>query len=728
MLPFGRTQQKPRMTVTPPVPGARAPHRRSTRRMLATVLAVMLLSGAAAPAYAATPTPEPSASADGLSGVRQLDAVPDSNGILRPGQPLNIELRLANGLTTTAPAATATVSLGTQSLGDRAALDAWLAGGEVDPGAQDIGAPALPAATAGGEVTAAVSIAPDDPLIAGRGPGVYTLRAVADVGGETLVARSVVVVPSDPVTPVGVVVPITAGPLQTGLLTREQLEDLTAPDGALTAQLAAVEGTPAILAVDPAIPAAIRVLGTSAPASAVSWLARLTAASNTRFALQFGDADVATQMQAGLPAPLEPISLLAYMSPGNFATDPDSTPSAAPSPTATSAPTGPVYPGLTDLTDIGSDARPAVFWPTAGAAGPDVISALGTLGQPDAASRTLVPSTSTTAGAEGRTVPAAGTAAGAGLLVYDAPVSSRLSLAAASDDDTVRDDALVAATAELAFATGDAAGRPLLIALDRDADRDRAGLRASLSAALALAAGSPALSALADAPAEPVQVVDAAADTERTGEVTLLMGGEQQVADFATILDDPQLLTGPQRAEILQLLAVGWSAEPDAARDAFAAHRDATAETLTSVGIVSTNVVLVSYGSEGFRPYVRNDLPYPITLSLVATSDTASLAVNNPPKVRAEADTNTLVSLPIEARIANATAVVSMQLYSPTGVPIGRVESATVEVHAEWETIALVALGTIMVLFLAGGIVRTVLRRRQAKADAETAAPDGADA
>ena len=147
---------------------------------------------------------------------------------------------------------------------------------------------------------------------------------------------------------IGVIVPITADATAGGLLTATELTELTAPTGSLTNQLDAVDGTAAILAIDPAILAAIRVLGSSAPASAVEWLVRLESLANSRFALQFGDADVAAQMQAGLSRPLPPLSLQAYIDPANFATPaPDTTPT--PSPTATAAPSEPTTPSLAEL-------------------------------------------------------------------------------------------------------------------------------------------------------------------------------------------------------------------------------------------------------------------------------------------------------------------------------------------------------------------------------------------
>lgn len=708
------------MTVTSPASGARAPHRRSTRRLLATSLAALLALGTAAPAHGATPTPEPTAAEDAASEMPALSVVAASDGMLRPGEPLTLTATLTDGSGAPVSAIPVTLSLGAQPIGDRAALGAWLAEGDADPGAQQIATPALSATVDGEEATASVTVAPDDPVLAGRAPGVYTVHAAATVGGETLSARSVVTLPAEPTAPIGVVVPVTAAPRGEGLLTADELASLTAPDGDLTMRLAAVEGTTAILAVDPAIPAAIRVLGTAAPATATAWLTRLETLPNSRFALQFGDADVAAQLQAGLPAPLAPTSLLAYMRANDFAADetPAPSPTPTPSPEATTGPAGPAYPDLATLTDIGGVPRAATYWPAPGSAGPGVVTALGSLAASDtAASVTLIPSTSTATGAEGATVPAAASADGAHLLVYDDSASARLTAAADATTETARDAALAAATAELSFAGGEAGGRPLLVALDRGAARTSSGLRSAIEVAVSSSAGVPTLDALADVDPEAVQLVEAAAPTDRAAAVTELTQKETEIAEFATILDDPELLTGPQRAEILQLLGVGWKDDPEGAQNALVDHRAATAATLDAVGIVSTNVVLVSYGSEGFRPYVRNELDYPVTLTLVAASDTASLELRTErTPIRAEARSNTLVGMPIEARIANATAVVSMQLYSPTNVPIGKSERATVEVHAEWETIAIVVLSGLMALFLAGGIFRTIRRRRRLRA------------
>lgn len=688
---------------------ASTPRHRLTRRLFATgAVALALLSGAS-PALAAT-TPSPSPTGPVLSGEVDLLLSPIGNGILRPGQQLAVSATIDNGTAATVAGTEVTLEIGTDPLTDRGALGAWLAADS--PAALPVvGSAPIEATASGDDASSAIVVAADNPALAARGPGVYPLRSTAVVGGATLVSTSVVIVPDDAVTAsVGVVVPITAPPGTAGLLGAGDLTTLTSAEGDLTAQLDAVDGTAAILAIDPAVPAAIRALGTSAPPTAVEWLTRLEALPNTRFALQFGDADLAPQVQAGLPAPLQPTSLVSYVAVQNLTAP--ATPTATPTPGAED-PSAPVVPDLAQLTAVGPGAHSGVLWPATGSAGTGVIAALGATTVGGAPSLTLVPSATTSAGDGNRTVRARATAAGAQLLVYDAEISAALDRAAGEGDPSRRGAPLTEATAYLSFATRESGGQPLLVTVDRGADRDRVGLRTALTAATLAPGVTPVgLDELVSADTTEVSVADLAPDDARAGEVTRLLSGESAIADFATILDDPALLTGRQRAEILQLLAVAWRDDPERAAEALATHREQTAATLDAVGILPSSVLnLISYDAS-FGPWIRNDLPYPVNLTLVARPDNTRLIVTERTPVLASAASNTRVTIPVQARVGNGAVTVTMQLYSPTGVPVGAVESAEVEVRAEWETIGLVILVGLMVLFLGLGIIRTVLRRR----------------
>lgn len=702
------------MTVTSPPSGPPVPRRSLTRRLLATLAAGALALGVALPASAAvaatTPTPSPTAS------PAVLAAAPAANGVLRAGEPLSVVVSLTAGSTAQSSTPVA-LSIGASPLGDDASLERWLSGDPTGVTVQQIATGTVDAAASGAQAGATLTVPPTDPALSGRGAGVYPLLVTAS--GADLSTPSVVVVPADggSQTPVAVVVPITAAPMTRGLLTANELAELTAVDGALSAQLDSVDGTAATLAVDPAIPAAIRVLGSAAPPTAVAWLQRLLALPNDRFALQFGDADIAAQLRAGLSAPLTPTSLQNYMSATDF-TQPAPAVSAVstPDPSASATPGQPTYPSLTTLLDIGTAAA-NVFWPVTGSAGAETVAALGALGTGDGPTHVLVASTSVSGG--GRQAAAA--SGGVSTPVYDAEVSRALATAAGQNDATVRGASLAAAQGYLAIARSAAGDQPLLAVLDRGTDRSRVSLRATLG----LLAGAPGftsttLRTIASLPASEVSLDAPSVDDARVADVNDLLGDEQTIDSFATILDQPELLTGRERAEVLQVMSASWTG--DAARQAVADHRAATRTTLDSVGILSSDFRLVS-SSAPLRPWVRNDLPWPVTVVLAVRTNDARLRVQERTTVDAQASANTRMEVPVEARIANGEVSVDFQLYSPTGVPIGSPQSVDVEVRAEWENIGLVVIIALVVAFLSLGVVRTVARRRRVRAE-EAAAPD----
>jgi len=712
------------MTVTSLPPGSPVPRRPLTRRLLATLAVAALAFGVVVPAAAAsaaTPTPSPTASPSPAS----LALAPGANGILRPNEPLTAVATVQNPGTSATAAGTVTFSFSTTPLRDRTALERWLSGDTSGVALQPVGTAALDAVSPGAQASATLTVAPTDPALAGRGPGVYPLLAQAGIG-STLGATSVVVVPNDaaPAAPVALVVPITAKPLSEGLLTASELAAQTAVDGPLTAELDAVDGTNATLAVDPAIPAAIRVLGTSAPPTAVAWLQRLLALPNDRFALQFGDADLAAQVYAGVTAPLAPTSLLSYMKASDF-TSPAPAVSAVSTPAPTSSPTpgSPALPDLSTLLDIGA-ATGHTYWPATGSAGSAVVSALGAQGTADSPARVLVPTSVVSSGPDS-TVAAAATSSGVETAVYDTRVSAALTAAAGQSDATLRGASLADALAYLTFARAEAGGRPVLAVIDRGVDRSRASLRAAVTTALG-SPGSTAVSldgALAQ-PRTAVTLSDVAADATRVADVSALLSDEQSIARFATILSTPELLTGRERAEMLQVLSVSWTG--DAARQTMTAHRAATQQTLGAVGILSSDFRLVS-SSAPLRPWVRNDLPWPITVDMRARPNDVRLRVQADTRIQAQASANTRVEVPVEARIANGEVTVGLQLYSPTGERIGAPQRVDVEVRAEWENIGLVIVIVLVVVFIGVGVGRQIGRRRAARRARDTpdAMPSG---
>ncbi|WP_203580813.1 DUF6049 family protein [Microbacterium hibisci] len=723
--------------MTPPR-ALRRPPRRAPRLVTAALAAVFVVGGVLlpVPATAAAPEPEPTPTSSEISevpaGTSVFTLAPTANGVVRPGEALRVSISLQNATAAEIAPTTVTLALGRTPIADREALGEWLAGAVSSAGLEPVAEGGFDAVQPGSHQVRGITVEAADPALAGLAPGVYPLAAsYAGAEGTVTSTSAMIVPPADAVdVGLGVIVPITAGALGEGLLTADELTALTASDGDLTHQLDAVRGTAAILAIDPAVPAAIRVLGTSAPESAVEWLERLESLENSRFALQFGDADVTAQLQSGLPRPLAPTSFTAYMDPANFAApSPGPTPSPTPSSTPTPTPTptaGSTLPGNEELLDVGPATRAGVYWPADGTADAEIATRLSEIAADGTTPVTLVPSSTTDAGAAGRTVSAHGRVGSAEVLVYDSDISSALDEASQEEQVWLRGAALTSATAYLSFATAETDG-PLLATVGRGEGRSRVQLGAALAAAFEAPDVAPrTLPTVAASDARAVDLEDVEASQERAAAASALVADEAELARFATILDTPSLLTGPERAEILQLLGVAWVGD-GAWPAALADHRDSTVETLDSVALLPTSPSDLYGSTAALRFWVRNDLPYPVNLVLYTTRDNPRLDVQPQTPLVATPESNTRVEVPVQARVGRGDVNLTLQLRSPAFVAIGDSETVEVSVYADWEAVGIAALAVLVGVLLAFGIARTVLRmRRRRKTDA--AADAAADA
>lgn len=706
--------------------------RRGLRALVVAVASALVFTMAPMGASAATPAPTPSATS-AVSGTTVFTLSPVGSGTVRAGEPLAVSLSLQNGTATPTAPVVVTLSLGPAALPSRAALSTWLAGDTAGVALSEVGSVVLESAAAQDEQVSGIVVDPDNPALVGRAPGVYPLIASYEAESGLVQSTSAMIVPDDAAPTVGLsmIVPITVGATTTGLLTAAELSTLTTPTGSLTSQLDAVEATPAIIAVDPAIAASISVLGSAAPKSAIEWLARLKALPQSRFALQFGDADVAPQVGAGLSQPQQPTSFQYAMKAANFVPTSITTPtpsptdalggengvSATPTPRATAVdPAAPVYPTTAELLDIG-DAHAGVYWPSV--ATPGVVSTLGDLTlDGEQRSVTVVASTSTKPGASGQTVPAHAAAGSADLLVYDTDISAALREASLIDETALRGAPLTAAAAYLSFAARETAGAPVLVTLDRAVDRSRVGMRTAITAAYQAAGVAPlGLDALLAATPATLEIADADAATtdlatERDAAASALFDDEAQIARFATILDDPTLLTGPERNQILQVLSVAWVPDPEGWRTALTAHRTASATTLDSVGILPPTPINLFTAGAPLPVWVRNDLPYPVNVVLYSTPNDLRLDVENGIVMVADPSSNTRVQVPVQARVGSGEVQVSLQLVSRTLEPIGDPQVADVSVRADWEGVGVVVLSTLIGGFVLLGIIRTVLKLR----------------
>ncbi|MGF3056508.1 DUF6049 family protein [Microbacterium sp. YY-01] len=694
---------------------------RASAVALSLLLGVGAAAGGALPAMADEPTPSPTATVEPEPAIT---LIPEAQGRYRSGSPFSATVAITNPGTVALSASRVTLEISHTALNDREEVLTWLHG-DASPGNFTLlgttATPAIDPDTQG----YATTVVPSPDLDALK-PGVYPIQATLmvtadDDSASTLtMARSVVIVQAGDLSPVTTLVPITATP-DDYILSVNELTDLTSADGALTQQLNAVDGTRAVLAIDPAIVAAIRLHGDNAPASSQEWLARLEALPNERFALQFADADTAAQAAAGLDKPLSIQSLDAFRGTLPTETDALATPDSDDSDSVNDEP------ALDDLLAV-PQARGAVVWPR-GALSANTVQKMNTFmaeadepategALPPAAGATT-PVTIVPSSALATQVPPPGPRArvqNSALLVTDSEVSAAVSMAAQEPDAVQRGAHLTEATALLSFSNPQ---QTTLVGLDRNESRTEDALRTAIVALGGGAAQS--LQQLVDAQPVSVSVRDND-DTERAEAVNSLLADEQKLRLFSSILDNPAQLNDRERIAILRLLTVGPRIVTTPFSEALAQHRQHTTDILDAVGIQPSNPILISAAVD-VPVWVRNDLPYPITVILTAQPQDPRLDVQRTTKIHAEGNTTERAKVPVEARIASGEVDLVMTLASTTGVAIGSTQIAHLTVRAEWETIGLVVLAGAATLLIAAGIWRTIRRRRTQNTD-----PDGSSA
>lgn len=662
---------------------------------IAAVCAAIVACGSAVPAAAAEPQRVPTT----VAAVEEQDAQAPPLALalgdhgVATGSSFTAEIEIANTTDAVFRASDVRVSIG-DPLADDDAVEAWLSGsgGTARTELASIGVEEI---APGG--TAAVS----EPLsVEGMSPGVYPVSAVYAGATASVTARDIVIVTGGAESPVSLVVPITGPVAVAGLYSTSTLGTLTGDDGLLTAQLDAVDGTDAILAIDPAIPASIRALGSAAPATARAWLERLMALDNDRFALQFADADVSPQIAAGLDAPLEPTHL-------GFALDP-ATIDAADEPIT-----------LSSLMRIGEGRSPQLFWPSPGSASDETVSAL--VG--DSAASVLVPASTT---ANGSAV------LGDDALAYDDALSHALLDAARLSDAAERERALTVATAEIWLAASQS-DQPLLLALDRmgsddlttddagteivdgELDLSAEGLRDAVAAALTSPALSPVgLDEVLSAGSGHVGVTATNEDTAREQAVLDYLTAEPGLEHIATALTTPDHFLGQVRAELQRLLSVSWASNPDGWLTRAENFVELNADRAVAIDIQQIQQPVQLLSAEAPMPvWIRNDLPYEAKVTVIAVPDDPRLSIDRRTEIVANPDSITRATIPIEARVGSGDVTVHYTLQSATGERIGPTRDVDVTVRADWERIAVIALAVIVAALIGFGLYRQIRRRRR---------------
>ncbi|GHD81666.1 hypothetical protein CLV85_0244 [Salinibacterium amurskyense] len=523
--------------------------------------------------------------------------------------------------------------------------------------------------------------------------GASAAPAVSDVAAVTTASAE---------TNVAVMAPMTVPAGNGGILDAETLAEYTEPLGLLTRQLDAVAGKPVAIAIDPMILASIRVLGTSAPESARSWLERLSLISNDVVPLPYAHADVTLATQSGLESTPDPISFDFALDEANFAE--------AEADAAVTTITG--YPTTEQLLDwdyaIDGFLRPRT----------DTVIASDLTAFTESGFSTIVLSSTNVSRKTG--AGAVTTIDGVTALISDATASAAMDNALGSTldrDVTAADTALSEAVLD-AGAAQTAGTASVLIAIDHSLEVSSARLDAALATLTAspsitmislteLASGTPTAATIADMPQS----------ESRIGDVTRLFNAARAERSFFSVAEDPDSLAAERRLALLDVLGTMPTEDPSDWLTQVNRFLVDSRDLRNAVTVVeASNFLLVA--DNGYLPVsVSNDLNQAVTVYITVDPRTGLLAVGDElVELRIEANSQAKGEIPVQS-LSNGVVDVEISLTSSNGTTIGSTTVSEINVQAGWETPIVLSFAAIVVVIFAVGLVRSIVRRRKPEDD-----------
>jgi hypothetical protein len=709
-------------------------------------------------ASAATATPTPAPTADGATtDPVTVTVAPVSLAPLRSGQDLAVTVRITNDSSDTITPGTIELYLAERALTTRSGLSAWLHPTKTGKPGDLMLRSALPAAIPpAGTATVAISVpSAKIGLTSGNAWGARGISATITEDGSVLAQGrgTFVWYSNEVVTPVGlaVVMPITVPEQTTGLIPAKSLETYTAPGGRLSRQLDGVINRDVTLAIDPRIIASIRILGNTAPASAVAWLSRLGQAKNDIFPLGYADADLTLQTQAAAGTLLVPISFDQSISASNFTSPTTPTQTPTPTPTATGSapagltntatgtatPTSPptsapvITPGTVPTSEqllAWNYTATDVGWPMTGtvaAADLDVFTAGGL--------SSLILGGANTAQSDLTETPNANVVLAGGhgnALVTDEPISAALRAAATATTDTDWQVAMAELSSQIAVVSAErpATVRTLLATFDRGTTPGGVRLSETLAALAGLGWRAPATLAAARAasPATDVSFQSQAVSDIRLGPARSLLQREHDISAFSTALSKPIAITATQRLTSLALFSSSWAQDTDAWREAVNSSLVDSSVLLSSIS-VSTKGPINVVGSQVDIPItLDNALGQSVTVKVQVVPSNGRLIVGGDViEATIEASSARTVKVPVTAAVGNGAVTLRITLFAPDGSVVGQPSQIPINVRADWEGLGSLIFAALLVLFFGFGIWRNVQRRRRERTAIEPT-PDAA--
>jgi hypothetical protein len=665
-------------------------------------LVVLLLAAPGMPAVAATP-----------AGTVTVSALPADSGDVVAGTALRLLVSVTNGTIAATQPSAVSVSVGGTPVTARSTLDDWFSGEKkTNLAARTVGTADFPSVPGGLSTSIEVTIrAASLPFVA---PGVYPISVSVGTGTNTLgESRSAIAwnVTASQAVPVAVAVPLTVPAGESTFLTATELSVYTGPGGILTRELNDIQNSTAAVGIDPRILASIKVLGNSAPQTAIDWLQALQALSNETFPLAWADADLTAPLHAGESSVLETKSFDYAIDPAQFPLNQPGS-SATPTSTPTSGPTPPAVPTSATLV-AWNYTMPVLSWPAENSL---VTSDLGKLNQAGITS-VIVPSTNVT---QADTRGLSGASAKAGnteLAVSDSVLSGYLRAAIQSPTRASSSEALTELTTSLALVSlaSGTTPHPILLTLGRNwdtADTNFARSMGQLSAhPWSITTGVAGI--LTSSTTSPT----IAAKTESASRIALvrsMLAAEQDIVSFAPIAKAPDVLTSSTRLKVLSLLSNEWSgATWRTAGKAFLAQ---AAKVVDSVQVAPSNEILAIADQTSLPVSISNGLDQDVTVTLQVSSLSTRVTLDEKSTtqvVSVGASAQRRILVPMSA-LSNGKAKILVTLQSSTGVPIGTPRMININVQAGWETAGTLIFAALIVGLFGFGIIRTIRKRRKA--------------
>ena len=229
---------------------------------------------------------------------------------------------------------------------------------------------------------------------------------------------------------------------------------------------------------------------------------------------------------------------------------------------------------------------------------------------------------------------AAATIDGSTAVVADARLTDPLREASEALTDVDWRSATGRLQAELALAAADGApggATTTVLATFARGDGAQASRLAATIDALGVSPWSqPAtLSDAIGAPPTARTLIDLPETDARSASVDRMVRAESDVAAFATVLDDPSVLTGPNRRNLLALLDVTWLNDTAGWDVAVANWLAVQRTTVGAVSVVPSSPVNVVSSKTGVPTTILNALPYPVTVVVTVDPSNGRLIVED---------------------------------------------------------------------------------------------------